>query len=556
MRLRSNQGANIPGGGTVNCTPPKKSPTVVCDTNPQLPIPVVNNSFTLPAEIMQKPGKCSVIFSGKDSCYGDYSETIKIKTEPTVTVLPPPGVCFLLTDEFGKPYTGDIEKFDLTTLRNTYLLTPLASQNFTGKVVHIANNKYCLYEPTPDTPTGNNTPPGGKGNTPNGGGSTPPGNGDFLPPGSTISKITFNGYGDPHSQPGGFKIGGDATNADPHSQPGGLVDKPCRAKIQVKVGETWTDNGVLYNELQDYRIQILDEDMSNPACQNGEFAIIPGSVSATGGTLSGGVIMTPSGTFSAYIRQPNDALPTHPRGLIMKVSYKPSYNNKFNYRYIINAKSDDFSSPLEITGNTGKGVRIIGAGGASAGGQFNADTTGLILADNSTAVTSARSAIMRNVALLTRNITSDQATQQIYYATKNVSYSSLKSKIPDTLIVRGGDLTIDENIDTSIGIIVLKDDNGVGGNIHINNNVTRVNANIYADGIVSGTNTPRKVEEGALQLVLVGSLFSSNTIGTGATDSDLNNLRNANSGRTEYKGYYDPFIIEQKAGNHAGFVNQ
>ena len=279
-------------------------------------------------------------------------------------------------------------------------------------------------------------------------------------------------------------------------------------------------------------------------------------MTATGGTLSGSLSLSSSGTFSAYIIQPTEAPANHPRGISLAVRYQPSYNNPYNYAYIINTKKDDFTSPLDISGNTGKGVRVIGSTGGSNINQFDTGSTAVMVADGSAASVQARANIMKNVALLTRNLTSGQSTNQVYYATNDVTYATVSNKIPDTLIIRGGNLTIDKDITTPIGIIVLKDDAGNGGDITVNGDVTRINANIYADGVLTGVRAPRSAEEGDLQLVLVGSLFSSNTIGKGDRDKDLNNVRNANSGNTAYKSYYDPFIIEQKLGNHAGFITQ
>lgn len=84
-------------------------------------------------------------------------------------------------------------------------------------------------------------------------------------------------------------------------------------------------------------------------------------------------------------------------------------------------------------------------------------------------------------------------------------------------------MTIGNNIanEASIkGIIVLKNDAGVGGKIYINKNVSNIAAVLYADkSIVSGNPTTYysdispSNQTATGQLLIEGSIISDNTIG-------------------------------------------
>lgn len=87
-----------------------------------------------------------------------------------------------------------------------------------------------------------------------------------------------------------------------------------------------------------------------------------------------------------------------------------------------------------------------------------------------------------------------------------------------TMVVEGGDVYLAENLDitddSNIGIIVLEDDSGNGGNLYVYCGVTDVYANIFLDGSFVRGSTDALCTETDLtnQLYLKGSLVSQNTI--------------------------------------------
>jgi len=98
----------------------------------------------------------------------------------------------------------------------------------------------------------------------------------------------------------------------------------------------------------------------------------------------------------------------------------------------------------------------------------------------------------------------------------------------DSIIVIGGDIIIDVDIINNIvpskpkGIIVLKNDAGLGGNMIVNNNVKKIESSIFSEGtLYSGddlanlyNDTTLKITTlGENQLYIKGSLMSRNTIG-------------------------------------------
>ncbi|NUJ97286.1 hypothetical protein HGA92_00690 [Candidatus Gracilibacteria bacterium] len=98
-----------------------------------------------------------------------------------------------------------------------------------------------------------------------------------------------------------------------------------------------------------------------------------------------------------------------------------------------------------------------------------------------------------------------------------------------TIIIEGGNLYIRNNIryansNSILGIIVLKDANGNGGNIYIDPSVTRIDATIFTErSIVSydGTNIIDGDADADVlnnQLFIFGTVFSENTIGGSRTD--------------------------------------
>ncbi|PZM82185.1 hypothetical protein DLH72_04405 [Candidatus Gracilibacteria bacterium] len=142
-----------------------------------------------------------------------------------------------------------------------------------------------------------------------------------------------------------------------------------------------------------------------------------------------------------------------------------------------------------------------------------------------------KQAVRKNVANLTRNLTSGTKINSIYFvdlsksANKDLKFSTIKSKLAknDNLILKGGNLVIDTDVNDSIGIVVSADNFDVEsnreiGNIYVTKNIKKINAFIYADGgFISGQGTgkARYTDEELREnkLDLQGSLFTSNTIG-------------------------------------------
>ncbi len=143
----------------------------------------------------------------------------------------------------------------------------------------------------------------------------------------------------------------------------------------------------------------------------------------------------------------------------------------------------------------------------------------------------------RNLSLDQRNhtfTTTNQTLNRIFYINdestpKTVTYQSIRMAFnsADTqwLIIIGWDLYIDEDIYNTTGIpkwiILLKNSNGVGGDVYIGRNVRRIQSTIFAEGTLysgesntllynaSSTNLTTLPE---LQLYVQWSLMSRNTI--------------------------------------------
>ncbi len=142
--------------------------------------------------------------------------------------------------------------------------------------------------------------------------------------------------------------------------------------------------------------------------------------------------------------------------------------------------------------------------------------------------------IRRNVALLTRNIslsTQPNTINNTMFVKWDVIYSDIKNDFPsstiDSLIIIGGDLIVDGDILEPIvhknpkGIIILKNDAGIGGNVIVTNVVKKVESSIFTEwSLYSGdskvalyNDTTAKVATlWERQLYIHGSLISRNTI--------------------------------------------
>lgn len=188
---------------------------------------------------------------------------------------------------------------------------------------------------------------------------------------------------------------------------------------------------------------------------------------------------------------------------------------------------------MDPTGSAMGRVKIIGISGwatvfdtsDSQGANFNASLFNRSL-----------QRIRKNVGLLTRNLSDDQKEGTVLVGdkmfligqpikkTSTIAHATMNDL--RSLIVVGWDISIDQDLTSDTEnprwIIVLKDSNGNGGNIYVSSGVTRIDANIFAEGtLYSGewagniyndtsseiTNLPPK------QLYIVWSLSSRNTIG-------------------------------------------
>jgi hypothetical protein len=243
--------------------------------------------------------------------------------------------------------------------------------------------------------------------------------------------------------------------------------------------------------------------------------------------------------------------------------------------YGLTESDTDFSdTPIQITGDRMKGVRVIGNTAGTNIGEFNLNN-GWVVAEQGPITNAARSTMLQKVALLTRGITPNTVVNGILYIEWDINYSSsiIKSSVFNTLIVRGN-LTIDENIGSTTntdgkGIIILANSTGNGGNIIIGDGVRIIHALIFAEGTLRWVSTLASQLNQSIQLVIKWSLFSRNTIGGSAVSTalylaggsktddinaafiqDLNNVRNGieynldGSPLNPYKGYSDPFIID------------
>ncbi|MEF2175419.1 MAG: hypothetical protein V3575_03010 [Candidatus Absconditabacteria bacterium] len=138
-----------------------------------------------------------------------------------------------------------------------------------------------------------------------------------------------------------------------------------------------------------------------------------------------------------------------------------------------------------------------------------------------------RSKVIQDVETKSRG-----GNSQIMILKNDAKISELKIDKISTIYLENGNLTIDQNIENQIGIVVLKtnqsDQNN--GNIYVTPNVSVIKAFIYTDGgLVSMYNGSKKISDYVdstnrtqllnKQLVIKGALYSYNTIG-GAIKGD------------------------------------
>lgn len=209
-------------------------------------------------------------------------------------------------------------------------------------------------------------------------------------------------------------------------------------------------------------------------------------------------------------------------------------------KYYITASKSDYGSGIIF--GTGRLNRIyIEWLRSTIGKDGYVDAGGSATSSNSA---DTRNAVHKNVATLIRNrLVWWWIINRVKYLTGNVNSTDLTDITPwDTLIIKGWDLTIGDSsfnvsaATTSLkeiphkGIIVLQDDNGVGGNIYIKPDVHFIGATLFADESIQSVN-----DAGALfsksnsdrtfllnkQLIIYGGIFSKNTVG-GAVRADSN----------------------------------
>ncbi len=180
-------------------------------------------------------------------------------------------------------------------------------------------------------------------------------------------------------------------------------------------------------------------------------------------------------------------------------------------------------------------VKVLG----NIGGNSAFDTlTALGSRFNASLMNDTLQRIRKNVALLTRNVTLSTTPKtvnnSIFIKDTDVVYSTIRASTSfpndsiDSLIIIGGDLIIDSNVLEPVvkknpkGIIVLKNEAGVGGNIIVTNSVKIIESSIFTEGSLYSGNSKSDLyndttaEVTALwenQLYIRGSLISRNTIG-------------------------------------------
>lgn len=179
------------------------------------------------------------------------------------------------------------------------------------------------------------------------------------------------------------------------------------------------------------------------------------------------------------------------------VHYKATGNLGTSYDVIYQATSRTQNSTFKPSR-----VKILGQN--NAGSQYGTVTTSKNT--RSTLINTIR----KNAALMSRNRPNYYS---VPYTITNwgltVTDTTFDNK--NSIIVIGGNVTIDENIDVRTdsprAIIALADENGVGGNIIIKWVVTDIHATLIAEHAIVNTGSQDK------QLYIHGSLISANTLG-------------------------------------------
>ncbi|MCH2188324.1 hypothetical protein MK079_00655 [Candidatus Gracilibacteria bacterium] len=172
-------------------------------------------------------------------------------------------------------------------------------------------------------------------------------------------------------------------------------------------------------------------------------------------------------------------------------------------RYVLTQTDSAFDTdPISYNGGVFYGLHILG----NLQGQGKQTVTGQ--EENFSDITKLelRQDIEQNAYELTQGMTSGQILGGVKYVEGDYDISSAPIDY-ETLIV-SGNLTIDNNISSRVGIIVL------AGNIEIENHVTDVQAMIYADGALLSDGSSET------QLRITGNIFTRNTIGGALGDGN------------------------------------
>ncbi|PIE85514.1 hypothetical protein CSA08_01505 [Candidatus Gracilibacteria bacterium] len=227
-----------------------------------------------------------------------------------------------------------------------------------------------------------------------------------------------------------------------------------------------------------------------------------------------------------------------------KISDHPSYGiktepfitNEVNGKdviYRLNTSAGGDNSWMEETKSVFYGLDADGVieGDAPISNNANYTITGQQSAFTSLDKLEMRKQIKSNAYNLIRGRSSGSNVSGVLYYDGNYTISSAPAGV-NTLIIKNGNLFITGDIATNLGIIVIKDNlaDKTVGNVYITPNVTEINAIIYADGsllsksnsgfythngTISGNpeDSPTRTNELQNDLILIGSLFSRNTIG-------------------------------------------
>lgn len=188
-------------------------------------------------------------------------------------------------------------------------------------------------------------------------------------------------------------------------------------------------------------------------------------------------------------------------------------------RYFIGSKTDNFD-PITLSGGEINSIFIGGYDQSQGKWGFISDSAKI----GEASWASVRATINKNIAPLLRNRSSDTIIGGIKYVTGDLHLSGSVDGWK-TLVIYGGDLTFQNTFNPekkNIGIIVLKDADGKGGNVYITPDVAFIGGTIFADGSVesvtkNGEIFPKSTRTRSKllkhQLVFYGGVYSQNTVG-------------------------------------------